>query len=592
VRHPGPVTALDVDGQVLRIAQVAPRASRSVVSRIVVERLELGTEADRSDPQVLGKAMAKALERARVKPGPVIMGIPHAWVVSRTLSLPVVNDIRQLTSMVHFQVGKDLPFRLEDAVVDFKIRKRLNAPTAPAINPPDKESPNKDREETPAEPPKFEVLVAAVKRDTVAFYQKVAMAAGVKLTGLAWLSMANARLVDACQVAQGDEAVALVSLRPDEVSIDIVARQSLLFSRGASLKAHPPAVAEPDTTGGPTSTTDNPTSRVEGVPTPTAEAPPTLAEAAAIEVIRSLHGYGGMEAQNPVLKIIVAGATGHETAVVETLQKRLNLPCSLLNPASVLDLPKPARELATGCLSVIGLGLSAGDAQGLPFDFLNPKRPAVQRNMRRIRLMAAGAILAVFLFSLLAARTYLVKRRMEINRTLQAELTEAEKKRPIYRQMRRQLLTLQEWAKGEQNWLEHYAYLSAILPPSEEVYVTSLQVSGQGALRLALQARSGEVLAKLDKQLRTAGYDIKPFAITPGADKNGYTFRSSVDLLASEKLKIDLGKVKAPPRLEDDGSLEGRVRKVTPPPATPARKEPAPPDAPARRGTGRRGGPS
>jgi hypothetical protein len=170
---------------------------------------------------------------------------------------------------------------------------------------------------------------------------------------------------------------------------------------------------------------------------------------------------------------------------------------------------------------------------------------------------------------------------MEINRTRQAELTEAEKKRSIYRQMRQQLSTLQEWAKGDQNWLEHYAGLSAILPPSEEVYITSLQVSGQGALRLAIQARSGEVLAKLDKQLRAAGYDVKPFAITPGADKNGYSFRSSVDLLASAKLRIDLTKVRAPARLEDDSSLEGRTRKAATPPEGPIRKPP-----------GRRGGPS
>jgi len=69
-----------------------------------------------------------------------------------------------------------------------------------------------------------------------------------------------------------------------------------------------------------------------------------------------------------------------------------------------------------------------------------------------------------------------------------------------------------------------------VLPASEEVYITSLSISGQGSIRLGVQARSGEILAKLDKQLRAAGYDVKPLAITPGSDRFGYNFRSLVEL--------------------------------------------------------------
>ena len=115
--------------------------------------------------------------------------------------------------------------------------------------------------------------------------------------------------------------------------------------------------------------------------------------------------------------------------------------------------------------------------------------------------------------------------------------------------------------RTEPNWLEHYAYLSAVLPPSEDLYITSFGVSGQGVIHMAVQARSGEVLAKLDKQLRSAGYDVKPLAITPGADRHGYEFRSTVDLLVTEKLRIDLSKIKAPVRPSDDGSLDPILRR-------------------------------
>ena len=98
--------------------------------------------------------------------------------------------------------------------------------------------------------------------------------------------------------------------------------------------------------------------------------------------------------------------------------------------------------------------------------------------------------------------------------------------------------------------------MSAILPGSEEFYVTSISFGGQKAIRLAVQAQNGEVLAKIDKQLRGAGYDVKALAVTPGADKYGYNFRSTFEIYAPEKMKIDLAKVPTPGRPADDGSLD------------------------------------
>lgn len=45
----GPVTALELDGQVLRAVNASPRVGKAVVTRIVTERLELPAGADRSD---------------------------------------------------------------------------------------------------------------------------------------------------------------------------------------------------------------------------------------------------------------------------------------------------------------------------------------------------------------------------------------------------------------------------------------------------------------------------------------------------------------------------------------------------------------
>ena len=564
-RVQGQVTALDVDGATLRVVQATPHGNRIAVTRIVAKRLEFAADADRSDANVLGAAIARALSQLGLKPGPVVMGVSRAQVVLRTLQLPVLDDLRELASMVHFQIGRDLPFRMDEAVIDFKVRRRFTPPPARAESPARPDHPSAE----PAPAPRLEVLVAAVKRDVVEFYQQMADIAGLRLVTLGLLPYANARCVEACNVADGDQPVALVSLRPDEMNIDVIAQQTLLFSRGAPVKPHTepphgvPASAgqtSEDSTRAEIAATQPPEggtpSLAFGVP---ASAGETFADAVTIEVVRSLHSFSGMETQNPVTKIVVTGATGQERAVVECLEKRFATPCTMLDLATALELPGESAEHAPGAIATIGLALGVHDAIGLPFDFLNPKRPAVQRDLRRIRILASIAAAAAVFVAVSGVRQILINQRLKLQLAADAELADAKSKQPIYQKMIRQGATVQEWEKGGRNWLEHYAYLSAILPSAEEIYIASFSVSGSGAVVLSVQARSGEILAKLDKQLRAAGYDVKPLAITPGADRYGYEFRSSVELLAPDRMKIDLSKVKAPARPADDASLDPKL---------------------------------
>jgi Tfp pilus assembly PilM family ATPase len=372
-RAPSAVTAIDLDGQTLRLVQGAPKGDGLAITKVASVKLELAADADRNDATVMGRAIAKGLAELKIKPSSVVMGIPRAQVVLRTLQLPVIQDVRELASMVHLQVGRDLPFRMDEAVVDFKVRRQINPPAIAS-----------GEKAEPPPPPKLEVLVAAVKTEVVELWKQIAEIASVKLSALGLLPYANARCVEACHVAEGAEAFALVSLRPDEVNIDVIGEQALLFSRGAQVRPgydaeHPdPNAAEPPP-----------------------EAPKTEKEWAeefvnlvTIEVVRSLHAFSGMEPANEVGKVVVSGATGFEEATVAALAKRVGRPCALLDPASVLGLTEDSRDQAAGAIAAIGLALGVNDPNGLPFDFLNPKRPAVQRDMRRIRILATVAAIA------------------------------------------------------------------------------------------------------------------------------------------------------------------------------------------------------
>ncbi len=519
-RVPTQATALEVDGTTLRAAQAGPGGR---IARVASAPLEFPADADRSDPTVIGKAVGRALESLRWKPGTVVMGVARARVVLRNFILPSGGGAGELASLVHFQASKDLPFRTEEAVVDFQVCRELPAPSAP---PAENGAPAAETLR-----PRLDVLVAAVKADEVAFHSRLADAAGVRLAALGLLPAGNARSIAALNAVDGASACALVTLRPDDVGIEVVAAGALLFSRGTVLKS----------TGDETSPTT----------------------AAVIEVVRSIHGYAG-NATHPTLgRVLVAGTTGTEKEFAEALTSRLGIECAVADPVVAFGLPAESAAAALGALGALGLAIAAVDPAGLPIDFLAPKRPPVPRDLGRIRILAGAAVAVVVGIAVFGLRTTLVQRRTALLNSTLAELADGEKKVPTYRKLTQQTASVDAWIKAERDWLEHVAYLASVLPPSEEIYLKSIAIGGNGGIRLDVQARSGETLARLEKQLRAAGYDVKPLAITPGADRFGYEFRSTVELGVPDKLRIDLHKVKPPPRPIDDMSLEpGAYRKA------------------------------
>lgn len=552
-RTPAVVTAIDLDGNSVRLCQATQRGNAPVVTRLTTTSLDLAPDANQADPTVLGPALARAFARIRFKPTSVVMGIPRAQVVLRTLLLPPVQTAGDLAALVHLQAGRDLPFRPEEAVIDFQVRRTVQVPQRPdaAPNQPNPtpgstigtNTTNPPNGQAPTTAPRLEVLVAVVRQETLRFYQQIADAAGLKLAALGFLPHAHARCIHACHVADTDNAFALVSLRPDEVTIEVLSHDALLFSRATRFNQSPADPQDPATNPTPPNIPSKPD-------------PQAFIQHATRETVRSLHSFSGSEPDTSVSKIVVAGATGLEPALSSALADRLGLPTTHLDPSSPLQLPQDARAEAPGSIAVLGLALGLADQAGLPFDFLNPKRPPVQRDTRRLRILLGATAGIAALIAIFGIRTTLVRRETERYNQAYADLVDAEKKRPIYRRGILQGTTVDSWMKSGRDWTDHFAHLSAVLPPAEDLYIKKFSVTGQGSLRIAVQARSGEIIARLDKQLRAAGYDVKPSAITPGSDRYGYDFASVVELIIPPRLKIDLSKLKSPARPSDDGSLD------------------------------------
>ena len=121
-------------------------------------------------------------------------------------------------------------------------------------------------------------------------------------------------------------------------------------------------------------------------------------------------------------------------------------------------------------------------------------------------------------------KSHMSTKHTKTKQDVQAQLTDAEKKLPIYRRLKSQTKVINGWIAEDQNWLDHLAYLSAILPGADEIFVSAFTTSPQHLIRFSVQAKTGELLAELDKKLRAAGYEVRPLSITPANDKNGYNF--------------------------------------------------------------------
>ncbi len=299
IKSRGPIIALDWDGPTLRAAQAARRGDKAEIVQFAAQRLDgaMGLAEPDFDPQAAGASLARALQQLKLKPGAVVMGIPRGLVFLRTLSLPKPATPAELAAMVYFQISKDLPFRPEDAVIDFQVDERPGPAAPPAL-------PTGPGEQPPAEPSPapavLDLLVAVVKKDVVELCRRTAEAAGFRLAALGLDSYANLRGLAACRLENRPRTVALVSLRQEEVLIDVIAGESLAFSRTAPL-GRDKAVAASEAGPEPGAALERNKPRVSRDQSPATAAPAPGLEAGLldtilIEVVRSLHNYGAPSA--------------------------------------------------------------------------------------------------------------------------------------------------------------------------------------------------------------------------------------------------------------------------------------------------------
>jgi len=503
--------AIDFDSRQLRVVEAELTSSGVRIIKLATADMPAGL--DMADAQAIGTLIGGTLDNMKLRNSAIIMSVPRGQAVLKPLVLPPVATTSELAAMVQYQAEKELAFRPDEAVVDFTLESHYGTGQTSG-------------QESEGE----NVLVAAVRRPVVEYYQAIAQAAGTKLLRLGLRPYANMRCMEAYAQHEMRARLALVDITADEAEIDVIESGVLTFSRSAVLKA--PAPGEAD------------------------EAVVREAVAAvAAEVARSLQSYLGVERGHKIDAVLVAGGTGIEAAVAEELKVRLSIRCERLNPSPALGLEGSGPE-ASAFVSAIGLALGQVPGAAVPFDFLNPKRPVVRRDLRKLGVIAAAAACALVVLTVVASASlyrYTAESRLGSLTEQYNKLKEENRKVGA---LAKRVETIEGWVRDGRNWLDQWAYLSAVFPSCTETYVTSLKTNLDGSVSFVVKAKNNEAINDLGKRLAAAGYDFKPGQVITGGDPYGYTYSTTVKILVKSDMKVDLAAVSAVPRPEDDASAK------------------------------------
>ncbi|UCG31985.1 MAG: pilus assembly protein PilM [Phycisphaerales bacterium] len=453
------VVSFDWDWRSLRIGEAGVSGSKVRVRRLVCGSMEPGLAY--GDPEGLGRHIRRVLDEEGISTKRAIVDIPRDQAVLHTLTLPAASD-EELAGLVRFQIVRELPFPLDDAVVDFAAEPR-------------------------GEDGQQRVLVAAVRNDVLEFFRRVFVHAGLKLERIGLRPYAN--LVALAQaVPEANQGRTLfVDVGPTLTEIDIVVDGRLVFSRAASVNVSP----RPGENEVPERVAD-------AVSDEDADSVGSLL----MEVRRTLEAYRATAPDSRMDRIVVGGSCGVESDLSRALHRNLGAPANEYHPQDT-SLEAMGDEVPVAAFAAtLGLMLSQADRTGRRFDFLHPKEPeAVKRERKkRIPMIAATIVLAAIAGGVFFWRAEVAPRRTQL-----ADLDrEVKRLKPISKELEKfhnlveQVIAFDE---SEAIWIDEMRRLVEALPESQHAYVTQLVMKEPGWLRFKLAAdnnqRANEIATKL-----------------------------------------------------------------------------------------------
>jgi len=481
LRLNGKHIAVDWDGFTVRLLEFSrDRSGKVLVHRAVSVPAE---SSGAEDPEVAGAFLKSALAQHQIRASNLVVGVGRDRAFLHTLTIPASPE-DQVANLVRFQLAQELPFAIEESAVDYVITARDESGKVTGV------------------------LAAAVKTETMTFFQHLARSAGLSLKRVGLRPHVNFLAAQGVGVLDG-RTILLVDLSLRGLEIDIISgTRGVIFSRYLGLE------------DGATGT---------GL---TREA---YLEKATLQIKRTLQAQnylaGGQSGDRPE-RLLVAGSTGWEHDLSAAASTELSL------PATVFGLPDSTGPATSAFSACFGLACGVFKPPSDQLDFLNPKRavdPQAVRS-RQVR-MAVGALAVLMLFGFLLSH-HIVNSREKEYQSLVNKKNQLEKDAKALQKFSNQMAAIQRWQDRKMNWLDQLNGLTVLLPDNEKTYLTQIVLSEtktdvRAVIELQGLAKSQEEIDRLALTLAEKG----KYKVSLGSQTN---LQGGGDYPADYKLNLTL----------------------------------------------------
>lgn len=442
--------SIDWDPGTLRIVHARATARSVKVDQVLGVPIPADVAID--DAESFGRFVREALDKARIRTRRAVVHVPRDQVNLCTLKLPKA-PLSDLASMVAFQIARELPFPVDQAVVDFVV------------------PPEEQQQDT------NDVLVAAIRKDRLDFFRQVFEHAGLKLQRIGLRPNANQTAVNALLQATPRERVLFIDVGPETTEIDVLRDGRLVFSRAA-------AVSIPDEFSGSSSRTsvaesgEDEASALSIVPSgPSGDSLEAVVKELMIELKRSIEAYRAIDPGGSMDHAVVGGGCDIEEALTEAVQREYNITAQTYNPAVCFGWDADRGAAAGAFAATLGLVLAQVQEPQLKFDFLFPKKmeTRTQRQIKKAPLALATA--AVFFAAGVVLYFNTIKPQNETREALLAQVDEIERTLDEHAEFKQIVSLLEKYEQQQIVWVDQLHDFLAVLPDEKKMVLNRIDMS-------------------------------------------------------------------------------------------------------------------
>ena len=458
-------------------------------------------------PKEAGSWLKDRLAELDVSPRHVHVMLRREETVMRRFEMPDASD-EDLPELVRFQAVAKSALPIDQLLLDFlPLPRREGVPTR-------------------------DVLMATIPKAMANTIQAVLSAADLELTSLGAGATSIAELavrMDDQEAIDSSEMTMVVVRHPGRCEILFTQNRHLLFAHAASL------IAEKEL--------------------------PALVT----EVSRALVALQGPQATLQVDRVWVLSRSD-DVALIEALEQRLGCGVQLLDPFEIDAVAPPDHDLPHNratVASLVGRLVALVDPIVPEINFLNPRRPAVVRDVRKARAIAAIAGALVLLAGVYGVRAFQLSAMDKSIESGQTALSRQKDELKVLEPDVQAMEAVETWVKRDVNWLDLTRDIADVMGGTERHYITRLRVDlGTGRLRPAVKADGfakdrHDIETLYAEVVRRKALEMQPKEISRSSTDQEYPYGFELDAELKPIALSEAGKSSESPDGKDAAASRG-----------------------------------